>query len=195
MIRVNLLPFRLERKKENIRRQVSVFSLLILFSALVLVWHSMSMSKAILQTQQKTEVVKSEIVKYKAKADKVTQIKKNLEILENKLQIVESLTSQRKEQLDLLEMLPDKVVPERMWLESLKVDATSVVIKGISFDNPTIADFMKNLEASNRFSQIDLKRSKIEKVDNDIMLKSFELVCQKKTAQPQEIDTKKKKGK
>lgn len=195
MIRVNLLPFRLERKKENIRRQVSVFCLFILFSALVLVWYTLSMDKTLHQTRQKTQILENEIVKYKAKADQVTLIKKRLEILENKIQIVASLKGQRKEQLDLLEMLPEQIVPDRMWLDSLKSDATSVVIKGVSFDNPTIADFMKNLETLNRFSQIDLKRSKIEKMGNDVMLKSFELVCVKKAVQPEKSDTEKKKGK
>ncbi|WP_022667262.1 PilN domain-containing protein [Desulfospira joergensenii] len=195
MIRVNLLPFRLERKKENIRRQVSIFFLLILFSALVLVWYTLSVDRTIRETRQQTEVVKGQITKYKKKADRVTLIKKQLKILENKLQIVESLKTRRKDQLDLLEILPGQIVPGRMWIESLKSDAASVVITGISFDNPTIADFMKNLEASSRFSQINLKRSKIKKMGNDVMLKSFELVCMKKVSQPQGNDTKKKKGK
>ncbi|HAR33905.1 MAG TPA: pilus assembly protein PilN, partial [Desulfobacter sp.] len=38
MIRINLLPFRLARKKENIRRQVSVFFLSLIFIFLALGW-------------------------------------------------------------------------------------------------------------------------------------------------------------
>ena len=195
MIRVNLLPFRLERKKENIRRQVSVFFLVILFSCLALTWYTLSMDRTIRRTVQDTEAVKSQITQYKEKADRVTRIKKKLKVLENKLRIVESLKSRRKEQLELLEMLPDRLVPGRMWIESLKSDAASVVIKGISFDNPTIADFMKNLEASTGFSKIDLKRSKVEKFGDGVLLKSFELVCTKKTVSVPQDDKKKKKGK
>ncbi len=180
MIKINLLPFRLARKKENIRRQVSVFFLSIVMIALVMTWYALSMDKEIVEIRAQTKQVKAQIALYKEKADRVTQIKKNLKILEDKLKIVSSLEKQRNVQLLLLEELSDKIVPERMWIESVKADSTHVTLKGIAFDNPTIADFMRNLEISSLFSTIDLKRSKVQKFQDGIMLKSFELLCTKK---------------
>ncbi len=180
MIKINLLPFRLARKKENIRRQVSIFFLSIVMLSLVMTWYTLGMDKKIVETRILTKQVKAQITLYKEKADRVTQIKKNLKILEDKLKIVSSLEKQRNEQLLLLEELSDKIVPERMWIESVKADSTKVTLKGIAFDNPTIADFMKNLETSFLFSNIDLKRSKVQKFQDGVMLKSFELLCTKK---------------
>ena len=180
MIRINLLPFRVARKKENIRRQVSIFLLSIVMVSLLLAWYTMGVNKEIIETQARTAQVKTQIALYKEKADRVTAIKKNLQILEDKLKIVSSLEEKRMEQLVLLEELSEKVVPERMWLESVKADSTQVTIKGVAFDNPTIADFMRNLEISSLFSNIDLKRSKVQKFKEGIMLKSFELLCTKK---------------
>ena len=165
MIRVNLLPFRLERKKENIRRQVSVFFLFFLFSCLVALWYTLKMNHNIEQIRQDTEALNRQIALYKAKADRVTQIKKELEILKNKLAVVNSLKSKRNEQWKLLDDLPGHVMAAgKMWIESLKADASTVEIKGIAFDNPIIAEFMEVLEASNRFSQIDLKRSVVKEM-------------------------------
>ena len=180
MIRINLLPFRVARKKENIRRQVSIFFLSIVMVSLLLAWYTLGINKEIIETKTRIVQVKAQIALYKERADRVTQIKKNLKILEDKLKIVSSLEEKRMEQLVLLEELSERVVPERMWLESMKSDSAHVTLKGVAFDNPTIADFMRNLEISSLFSNIDLKRSKVQKFKEGIMLKSFELLCTKK---------------
>ena len=73
--------------------------------------------------------------------------------------------------------MTDLIVPTRMWLESFKTNKNSVTIKGVAFDNPTIADFMEKLERSSLFSTVDLKTAEMKKFKNDVMLKSFELLC------------------
>jgi type IV pilus assembly protein PilN len=194
MIRINLLPFRVARKKENIRRQISIFFLSLVMITLLLAWYTIGIDREILETRVRITQVKAQSALYQEKADRVTEIKKNLKILEDKLKIVSSLEEKRMEQLILLEELSEKVVPERMWLESMKSDSAHVTLKGIAFDNPTIADFMRNLETSDLFSSIDLKRSKVQKFKEGVMLKSFELLCTKKIM-PQENGDKDKKGK
>ena len=179
MIKINLLPFRVARQKENIRKQISIFLLFVLLTVVALFWYTQSINKQIVSIKEKTEQINSQIVKYKEKADRVAQIKKDLKILEEKLRIVSSLEKQRKKQLILFDNMTDLVIPTRMWLESFKTDKNSVTIKGIAFDNPTIADFMENLEQSSLFSTVDLKTAQIKKFKNNVMLKSFELLCKK----------------
>lgn len=191
MIRINLLPFRVARKKENIRRQVSIFFLSIALISVFLFWYTLGIDRKIAKTREETRQVKEQIALYKERADRVTEIKRKLKILDDKLKIVASLKEKRNEQLVLLEEVSDKLVLERMWLESLKADATQVIIKGIAFDNPTIADFMRNLETSILFTGIDLKLSKVQKFTDDISLKSFELVCSKKSIEPAIVPDKK----
>ena len=192
MIRINLLPFRVARKKENIRRQVSIFFLSIMMISLLLTWYTMGIDKKIVKTRGQISQVQAQISLFKEKADRVTRIKKNLKILQDKLKIVSSLEEKRREQLVLLGELSDKIVPERMWIESMKSDSAHVTLKGVAFDNPTIADFMRNLETSPLFSNIDLKRSKVQKFKDNVMLKSFELLCTKKKIAPKKSDTGKK---
>ncbi len=181
MIRINLLPFRLARKKENIRRQVSIFFLSILLLVSVLTWYTLGIKNAIEEKQRETDRVNAQIAIYKEKADRVSEIQKRLKILEDKLQIVESLKQKRDEQLVLLEDLQVRLVPEQMWIETLDADERSVTLTGIAFDNPTIANFMKRLEASNLFQEIDLKQTRIKKFDEGTNLKAFELKCQKRS--------------
>jgi type IV pilus assembly protein PilN len=179
MIRINLLPFRVARKKENIRRQISIFLLLILLTAVALVWYTRVIDNQILVVKEKTKQVNAQILKYKEKADRVARIKKDLKILKEKLEIVSSLQKQREKQLILFDGMTDLIVPGRMWIESFKTNKNSVTIKGIAFDNPTIAEFMEKLERSSLFSKVDLKTAKMKKFKDSLMLKSFELLCRK----------------
>jgi len=183
MIKINLLPFRVARKKENIRKQISIFLLLVLFTAVALVWYTQLINKQIVSIKEKTKQIDHQIVKYKEKVDRVAQIKRDLKILEEKLEIISSLKKQKKKQLVLFDGMTDLIIPTRMWLESFKTDKNSVTIKGIAFDNPTIADFMEKLEKSSLFSTVDLKTAQMKKFKNDVMLKSFELLCQKEKPQ------------
>jgi type IV pilus assembly protein PilN len=189
MIRINLLPFRLARKKENIRRQVSIFLLSLVLVCSAMFWYLMEVNRQIEITNSKITSVKSQIAQYKQKADRVTEIKKKLKLLTEKLEIVASLATRKDEQQILLEELADQVVPERMWLEKLTVDAAKVSMKGIAFDNPTIADFMRNLEQSRLFASVDLKRSKTKSFD-DVYLKEFELICDKKKSSDKPVTSK-----
>jgi type IV pilus assembly protein PilN len=179
MIKINLLPFRVARKKENIRKQISIFLLFVLLTGVALIWYTQSINKQIVSIKEKTKQINYQVAKYKEKVDRVVQIQRDLKILKEKLLIISSLKKQKKKQLMLFDGMTDLVIPTRMWLESFKTDKNSVTIKGIAFDNPTIADFMEKLEKSSLFSTVDLKTAQMKKFKNDVMLKSFELLCQK----------------
>ena len=194
MIKINLLPFRTARKKENIRRQISIFFLLILFTSVLMYWYAQILDKEILSIKEKTEQVNQQIAKYKEKADRVAQIKNDLKVLDGKLEIVSSLGKQKEKHFILFKSMPDLVIPERMWLESFKTDSAGLTIKGIAFDNPTIAEFMEKLEKSMLFSKVDLKAAKMKIFQDDVMLKSFELLCQTEKGQEEGKKADLKKG-
>lgn len=192
MIRINLLPFRLARKKENIRRQVSIFFLSLIMIISGLVWGLGMLNNELVRTQDEVVRVKAESLKYKKKADKVARIKKNLKKLKDKLGIVENLKKRKNEQQILLEQLAQRLVKTKMWLSSVSVDSTTVSLKGVAFDNPTIAAFMRNLESFEMFGAVDLKVSKIKVFNGDIRLKEFEISCKKTVPKP--ASGKKRKG-
>jgi type IV pilus assembly protein PilN len=192
MIRINLLPFRLARKRENIRQQVSIFLLSMILLIVGLTWYTLGIDRRIAEKQQEIDRIDAEISMYKKKADRVAEIQKRFKILEDKLKIVQSLQARREEQLMLLEDLQSRIIAGKMWLESVQADQGAVTLTGIAFDNPTIADFMKQLERSDLFQEIDLKQTISKRFDTSLNLKAFELRCKKR---PLVQDTQKKKGK
>jgi len=146
-------------------------------------WYVQLLDKQIMLVKNQTEQVNQQISIYKEKADRVTQIKNNLKVLDEKLEIVFSLKKEKEKHFILFKSMPDLVIPERMWLESFKTDTAGLTIKGIAFDNPTIAEFMEKLEKSMLFSKVDLKTAKMKIFKDDVMLKSFELLCQTQKSQ------------
>jgi type IV pilus assembly protein PilN len=141
------------------------------------------------RTQSEVAQVKTESLQYKKKANKVSRIKKNLAILEDKLAIVEALKKRKNEQQILLEQLADRLVKTKMWLSSVSADDKTVSLKGIAYDNPTIAAFMRNLENSPVFGAVDLKLSKAKVFQDNIRLKEFAISCTKRVPEPASGET------
>ena len=75
MIRINLLPYRAALKKENIRRQISIFVLAVIMLVGILLYYNMTLNNNIdaLNTQIKNK--KSMLAQVEKQAKKVDEIK------------------------------------------------------------------------------------------------------------------------
>jgi type IV pilus assembly protein PilN len=146
MIRINLLPFRAARKKENIRRQVSVFLLSLVLVLIVLGyihWHLQSKHEKM--TKNVAEI-KEELELYKQKDREIKELRQKLKTLEQRKNVIDGLEAKRFKPVHVLDYLTQEVVPERMWLTNLSLKGNSLQLSGIAVDNNTVADFMDNLE-------------------------------------------------
>ncbi len=183
MIRINLLPFRAARRRENIRREVSIFVLLIIFLILGLSYYGMHLDKKITKLGRQIKNVENEIALYKEKAKRVNEIKEALLIFEKKVDTIKSLKSRRREAIVLLENMTELVIPEKMWLTSLNINKTNVKITGISFDQKTVADFMTKIEESPLFNKdVLLNELTMDTIGNGIAVQNFTLSCAKTIA-------------
>jgi type IV pilus assembly protein PilN len=179
MIRINLLPFRLARKKENIRRQVSVFFLLIIFSTIVLYWGNSIWNLKIDKLTAKNNQLQAELQSAMNAANEVDRIKKELDDLEQKRKVIEELKANRKAPVVMLEAMTRLVIEKRMWFTSFSEKGSAITIKGTALDNKTVADFMGQLERSGLFSTVNLDNLKQETSKNDLSLKQFDITCNK----------------
>lgn len=179
MIRINLLPYLAARKKENIRKQISVFTGCVILVLVTLFYYYTFTRDKIDTMESRVASIKQEIKQYKKKAERVNHIKEQLETVEKKYEIILSLKDRRRKPLMLLDSMTGLVVPERMWLKKMSADNRNVTLSGTAFDNKTVADFMTNLENSKLFGEVDLESLKLETL-NDIKVKSFNLTCSKK---------------
>ncbi len=175
MIRINLLPFRAARRTENIKRQVSLFVLSLILVFVVVIFLSINMNVKIKKLTGELDKAKQDLELVKKDAKKVVAMKKELDTLQKKTEVMEMLDTNRKGPVNLLDAMTELVVPNRMWFKSLDASGRTVVINGISLDNKTTADFMSRLEGSQLFSKVTLQsvRASTNK------LKQFGITCTK----------------
>ena len=178
MIRINLLPFRAARRKENIRRQISIFLLSFIFVSISLFYYRMQLNLQLGELRTQAEDVKSRLKIFRQKAREVDNIKQALDTLNKKINVIKTLELNRREPVRLMEAMTEVVIPKRMWFTDFTDNKDSVVIKGNALDNKTVADFMTQLENSGFFSTVNLttlKQITIQKVN----VKDFEISCDK----------------
>jgi type IV pilus assembly protein PilN len=205
MIRINLLPFRAARKKENIRRQVSVFLLSIVLILIVLGWvHFYLHSK---QKKIATNVadVKKELELYKQKDREIQALRKKLKTLTQRKNVIEGLEAKRFKPVHILDQLTQKVVADRMWLTRLALKGDRLDLAGIAVDNNTVANFMDNLETIPKVRKQDepssaplYERVRLTSVQRtavrSIHMKSFQMAAVEKQAPAQKPSKKKKRN-
>jgi len=194
MIRINLLPFRIERKKENVRRQVSLFFLSLILVLIVLIYYNFSLNSKIGKLKDKISVTKTELQRYNDINKEIARIKENLEILRKKMAVIEKLQADRHAPTLLMDTMTQVLMAKRMWFTKLDVNENTVEIHGIALDNKTVADFMVRLQNCGLFSNVNLKTLKRQAVQQS-NLKSFQVICTKVTPQIEEEESKPKKVK
>jgi type IV pilus assembly protein PilN len=197
MIRINLLPYRAARRKENIRKQIGIFSFSLLVVLAILLFYNMRLQKKIDSLNTKIAENKTILAKYESQAREVDRIKKAFNNLENKTKVIKNLETKRNDAVYLLDNMTklvaehtlsssgsdsfsdkDNTPVKRLWFTNFEAKGDNIGIKGIAMDNKTVADFMTRLERSNLYKNVNLKTLKQQKTTK-LNLKSFDISCDK----------------
>jgi len=189
MIRINLLPFRAARKKENIRQQISAFVLSLFLVTGLLYWVGGYWSKKIDALNTEIQGIQRDLTATQSAAKEVDRIIKELDELHKKTEVINNLKKSRREPVQMLEAMAELVVEKRMWFTDFSDSGQTVKIKGIALDNKTVADFMTQLEESALFSNVNLDNLKQQTMYENLSLKNFEITCSK--AEPENASDKK----
>jgi type IV pilus assembly protein PilN len=192
MIRINLLPYRAARKKENVRRQLNIFigSLVIVFGLIFLV--NTYLGNQIKGLNSEIASTKDQVAKYKQINKEIAEIKQKLAVLDRKISVIESLERDRKAPVQNLDSLYHLLVEKRMWYTRMEEKGETIKIGGIAIDNQTVADYMKRVEKSDRFTNVRLASIKQNKSENkNLNLKQFDINFQKKKLEADNTKVKK----
>ncbi|MGA2316194.1 MAG: PilN domain-containing protein [Thermodesulfobacteriota bacterium] len=176
MIKINLILARKEKKKVGMRKE---FIILILSAVLLLIGLGLiqwMLGKEKEDTLAQISNTKKDIAYYKSLTTEVEKKKEEQKMLQNRLNIIDSLRREKASPAKVLDELSiDK--PEKIHLESVKKEGSKLGIEGIALDDETIANFMTNLRKSKLFKNVDLIVS--EQVEQSkIKLKKFILSCE-----------------
>ena len=186
MIRINLLPYRDSRKKDNVKKSLLGFVIiLVIFGAALFFVHKW-LTDNVNTLNSKIVYTKTEIDKYNKINTEIKELRAKLELLNMKLGIIASLQANRTTSVNLMDNLTQAIVKNDMWLTNLSTTGnTSASLTGLATDNKVVADFMVNLETIPRYTQVSLKSVKQTAI-NARPLKQFVLTFNLATAPPPE---------
>jgi len=178
MIRVNLLPFRAARIKENIRRQVTISALLAILLILVLSSWSINIDRDLKSKRKDRDVKKKELATYRDTTVKIKALEKTKAEIDVKLDKINELKEVKTGPVRLLDDIATSIPKDKLWLTALKEDKGMLVLEGTAMDNETVADFMNRLKNTQSVTAVELVRTRQKEIKElNLDLKDFALNC------------------
>lgn len=165
MIRVNLLPWRAERRKA--RRQ-QFFALSGLVAVLVgAIWFAgfVILNGYIATQEEKNKFLKNEIAALDKDIDEIKRLKEQMEDLVKRKEGIDKLQSDRAVPVRLFNELA-RLVPEGVYIRTLKQSGANLSLTGHAQSNARISTLMRNLEESSITARPVLGEIKLANVGN-----------------------------
>ncbi len=166
MIRINLLPVRAAQKKEKIRSQLSILIL-----CLILVFlgcgalYAQKMSE-ISQTENEIVEINQKNNALRKKIGQVRDFEKKKADLEQKLKVLGSLKENKSGPVHLLDEL-SAALPDKLWLTKFQESGGTISLSGVADSENTVANFMRKLDASPYYQNIELTVTEQKKVGDN----------------------------
>jgi len=155
MIRINLLPVKEAQRALDRRQQISVALLGLLVAILVMVVPYVLQTHKLKGLEQEVDQLRAEVAQLSRQTAEVRDLDRKRAELEAKLRVIETLKQKRTGPVRILEDL-SAATPEKLWLLEFSDVNGQATLTGLALDNQTIAVFMRQLQASKYFFEVDL---------------------------------------
>lgn len=165
MIRVNLLPWRAERRKAQ-RQHLAVLSGMVAVLGLVIVGVvHLTIDRWIVSQNERNEFIKKENTRLDKEIEQIQQLKTAIAALLARKQIIERLQLDRAQAVYLLQDLV-KQVPDGIYLKLVKQTGLKINLVGYAQSNARVSTLMRNIMASGYLENPDLVEIKSASLNN-----------------------------
>lgn len=173
MIRINLLPYRASKKKETANQQIIVMvaTILVVLAAAGVIYY-VTLGK-ISTTKQEIGRSEVELANLKKKIGEIDNLKKLQADVQKKLDILNQLRKEKTGPTNRLARMSD-IVPDKLWLTKYQESGLKVSVSGLAYNEELIAEFMRRIESSQEFGNVELQVSEQQEISG-VKLKKFDL--------------------
>ena len=158
MIRINLLPIKQLQAEVSRRRQITMGSVILGAVLLSLLGIYLYQSHRLTSLEEELASLRGELQVLNAKVKEVADLQVKIKEARGKQKIIDDLNRKKTGPVLVMASL-SKATPTSLWLTDLREAGGSVTMNGLAIDNETIADFMRSLDASRFFSNVELVES------------------------------------
>ncbi|WP_409475756.1 PilN domain-containing protein [Stenotrophomonas sp. Y-13] len=155
MARINLLPWRAERRKQRQREFYTMLGLAavagVLMSLLLYFYYDGQVSGQ----NERNAYLEAEIAKVKEQNKEIDRLDSQKKRLLDRKQVIEELQGKRSQMVHLFDALV-RTIPDGVVLTALKQEGETLTLEGRTQSNARVSTYMRNLEGSGWMSNPEL---------------------------------------
>lgn len=156
MARINLLPWREERRKLRNREAQTLFAATAVAAVLAVLLIVFQYNRMIEGQIARNRLLETEIAAVDRKIKEVEEFEKERSRLLSRKQIIEQLQSSRSMMVHLFDDLV-RTIPEGVRLNSIKQAGDQLTLEGAAESNARVSEYMRKLEISDWMGNPDLQ--------------------------------------
>ena len=160
MARINLLPWREEKRRERQRQFMSSLLLTAILGVVLVFFTGLIFDQKIAHQQARNNLVQNEIRLLEVKIKKIDELERTRARLLSRKQVIESLQASRSTTVELLDKLA-KTIPVGVTLTTIRQQGNDLALVGSSQSNARVSAYLRELDTSDLFlnPQLDFVRS------------------------------------
>jgi len=158
MIRINLLPVRISKKKEAGRQQLILFGLVALLAVIGNFWWHKSRADDLAAREGKLRRTKEDIAQLERIIGEVKNIKEQQAALKDKLAVLDKLKAGRTGPVKMLDDLAT-IVPKKVWVKKMEEKDGQMGLEGSAASIDDVSAFLSALKRSRYFKAVELKKT------------------------------------
>ena len=174
MVKINLLPWREERKQLQVRRFYAQLGLAALAGVMLVMLWSTLVGLQQQHQESRNAYLQSQLTVVNHRIAEIHDLQKVRSQLLDRKQIIEQLQLNRSQMVHLFDALV-RTIPDSVRLTSLKQTGDTMLLDGMAQSNASVAGYMRAIEASPWMGQATLMRTE-NRHENAQMPYQFSLV-------------------
>lgn len=155
MARINLLPWRLERRQLRQKEFYGMLGLAVGAALLISFLIVMYYSGQIEGQQNRNTYLRQQIVLVEEQIKQIEELDRKKANLLARKQVIEQLQASRSQMVHLFDELV-RTIPEGVRLTSIKQSGQTLTLEGLAQSNARVSSYMRNLEDSGWMANPDL---------------------------------------
>ena len=155
MARINLLPWRAERRKSRQKEFVGMLGLAALAGVLVAFLVYSYYGGRISGQAERNDYLRGEITKVDGQIKEIEELDQKKSKLLARKEVIEQLQSNRSQMVHLFDSLV-RTIPDGVTLTAIKQEGDILTLSGRSQSNARVSTYMRNLESSGWMTKPDL---------------------------------------
>lgn len=156
MARINLLPWREEYRQEKRKEFLAQLGIVVVIAAVAAFTWVQFVDGAISQQNSRNNILKTEIDQLEKRVAEINELKKRRQELIARMRVIQDLQGTRPTIVRYFDEVV-RAVPEGLYFTSIKREGSIITVKGITESSNRVSSFMRNLDASEWFSEPNLR--------------------------------------